>query len=78
MRKSDPSGYITKTHFDGGFRLFFRIYVNLGFVPIIRFLAITKNGATFNVIIVVTNDWRGKWNRHAVDPSDNFYTGAIF
>ena len=45
-------------------------------VPIIRFLAITKNGASsaFNSIFVATNDRRGKCNRHAVAPSDIFFT----
>ena len=34
----------------------------------------------FNFIIAATNAWGGKWNRHAVAPSDNFcYTDrAIF
>ena len=32
----------------------------------------------FNSIIVATSAWRGKWNRHAVVPSNNFfYAGAI-
>ena len=26
----------------------------------------------FNFMIATTNAWRGKWNRHAVAPSDNF------
>ena len=48
-------------------------------VPITRLLAITKNALTFNFIIAATNVWRGKWNKHAVAHSDNFfYTGAIF
>ena len=34
---------------------------------------------TFNFMIAATNAWIGKWNRHAVAPSDNFfYAGAIF
>ena len=50
-------------------------------VPIIRFLAITKNDTAlaFNSVIVATIAWRGKWSRHAVALSDNFfYAGDIF
>ena len=32
-----------------------------------------------NFMIAATNAWIGKWNRHAVAPSDKFfYAGAIF
>ena len=33
----------------------------------------------FNYVIVATSAWRGKWNKNAVAPFDNFfYAGAIF
>ena len=32
----------------------------------------------FNFMIAATNNWRGKWNRHAVAPSDNFFTHVPF
>ena len=32
----------------------------------------------FNSIIVATSASRGKWNRHAVAPSDNFFTQVSF
>ena len=31
-----------------------------------------------NFMIAATNTWRGKWNRHAVAPSDNFFTHCHF
>ena len=48
--------------------------------PSLDFMQITKIPAlTFNFMIAATKAWIGKWNRHAVAPSDNFfYTGAIF
>ena len=49
-------------------------------VPIITFLTITKNDASSrpNIMIAATNAWRGKWNRHAAAPSDNFFTHVPF
>ena len=51
-------------------------------VPIIGFIAITKNGASsrlYSIIVAMLSAWRGKWNKHAVAPFDNFfYAGAIF
>ena len=32
----------------------------------------------FNFIIAATNARRGKWNRHAMAPSDNFFTQVPF
>ena len=49
--------------------------------PSLDFLQLRKTmpALTFNFIIAATNALRGKWNRHDVAPSDNyFYTGAIF
>ena len=49
--------------------------------PIIRFSQLRKIVPALALIpvIIAISAWRGKWNRHAVAPSDNFfYTGAIF
>ena len=32
----------------------------------------------FNFMIAATNAWRGKWNRHAVAPCDNFFRHVPF
>ena len=59
---------------------FYHLLTVLG-VPIIIFSQLRKMmpALTFNFIIAATNAWRGKWNRHALVPSDNFFTHfAIF
>ena len=44
-------------------------------VPIIKMMPVLA----FNFMIAATNASIGKWKRHAVAPSDNFfYAGAIF
>ena len=49
-------------------------------VPIIAFTQLRKMipALAFNFIIVATNVWRGKWNRHAGTPSDIFFVQVIF